>query len=75
MVSELLGHANPSITVNFYIHTSRQRIAKVYQEAAPLAGSVALPGPTRRGDRFARSKSPRAIRAWGLLCRAIRLVA
>jgi integrase/recombinase XerD len=42
VVSELLGHANPSITVNFYIHTSKQRIAKVYREAAPLAGSMAL---------------------------------
>ena len=42
VVSELLGHANPSITVNFYIHTSKQRIAKVYHEAAPLASRVAL---------------------------------
>jgi len=43
-VSELLGHANPGITLNFYIHTSKQRIAKVYREAAPLAGRLALLG-------------------------------
>ena len=44
IVTELLGHANPSITVNYYIHTSKQRIAKVCRGAAPLAGGVVLLG-------------------------------
>lgn len=36
-VSEMLGHASTSTTVDFYLHTDKKRIKKAHQEHTPFA--------------------------------------
>ena len=48
-VSEMLGHASTSTTVDFYLHTDRARIRKAHEEHSPLA-QLSLPEGRRESD-------------------------
>ena len=57
-VSEILGHAQTSTTVDFYLHTDKARIKKTHDEHAPFAQPMLPEG---------RSEPPPAVRRADLL--------
>ncbi len=57
-ISEMLGHASTSTTVDFYLHTDKARIKKTHDEHAPFAQPMLPEG---------RSEPPPAVRRADLL--------
>ena len=50
VVQELLGHAQPSTTFDFYDHTTEEEVRKAHKRFAPLLGEVLRPKKERGGS-------------------------
>lgn len=56
-VSEMLGHADASITAKYYLHTDKARIKKAHEKFGPLTQLMLPEGETINGVDIADGKS------------------